>query len=1018
MLHMGSTEYLFDVAYSSANSVRLSSLGSGDVVVSGPGNFLQPAQFVGASDSRDATRIVATYRITAPGGQWDALDAGVYRVQLQENEVFDTAGNALSSASPGSFFAGTEAAASLPVDSTSSLMLQFNGNPRGVAGESPLINSGLTWTSGRVGRAVQIGDTSQLQFSKNGNIVPSAGTVEFWIRPAWNSAPDIDHRFFEIGAEFDNGMILGIDGAQNLRFIRWGDDPATGTVERDVERGVAASGASWTANTWHHFAATWNDLTGEMSLYVDGALADTRNDGIRIPAFSGTNLAVGGKLSGGSSANAAFDEFRISNRARSSDEIREDFLMGLYSFSSLSLNIPSGTSSLTSGSSLFLRASAVDTSGQQLDVSRSVQWSSSAPAVVSVDRYGLAAGGASGTAVITAQLGTLSAKMNLTVVNSGGPVPSFSINDITTFGTGARTIAVTYTDPNGTLIRTLGLGDLVVTGPNGFFQFPVYTGQSTSQGITVASYALSPPGGYWDVSDNGVYRAAVLRGQVEDSLGNPSGGDVSDEFQIRISPAVLGVQIPAASAAPTLIWEQIPHAVGYELWVNNLTTNQNRIIGITTSLNSAKSPVDLGIGLYRTWVRSVHANGFQSPWSQPFDFRITTSVTVNPVARQQNTSRPVLSWTELPGASRYDLWIDNLSTSTSQFVRQTGLTSTTWTSLSDLPLGRFRAWVRGIDAKGVGAGWSAAVDFDVVPSPSALTPTSATFNRRPAFSWNSVAGAARYDVYVRNLSNGQLVYYPRDLTTTSWTPPTSLSDGPYRWWVQARSNQNVYSLWSAPADLYIGGRTTLTAPVGSVTDTTPTFVWNAVDGARQYELWVEFATTQTRVVHELALTVTSFAPVSALAKGSYRVWVRAISSTGEKAVWSAPWNFTIAGLDRSAANPGPMPPQTTDAGLPAVLPASLFAADHGSRDSVYPDQTRPGNNAVVFVAGAASKHNRGKRENFIKDHGAAFHGPPAHNTAYGVSIQSSGNHPAQPMVPAFDEAALIDFLLSAETFAV
>jgi len=156
-----------------------------------------------------------------------------------------------------------------------------------------------------------------------------------------------------------------------------------------------------------------------------------------------------------------------------------------------------------------------------------------------------------------------------------------------------------------------------------------------------------------------------------------------------------------------------------------------------------------------------------------------------------------------------------------------------------------------------------------------------------------VVGAVQYDVFVRNLSTGATTFYQKGITSTNWTPPTSLPAGPYRWWVQARSAQNVDSLWSAPADVYIGGRTNITSPIGVQITRMPVFKWQAVDGAESYELWVNNNQNTQRVIYERQLRTTTFTPTTPLVAGTYRVWVRAISSSGSASLWSTQTIFTV-----------------------------------------------------------------------------------------------------------------------------
>lgn len=90
----GGSSLTFTVAYASAYGVRVSTIGTGDVVVRGPNGYSQPAAFIGVSDYRDNGYLVATYRVEAPGRVWDAADNGAYSINLQIGAVWDRAGRA------------------------------------------------------------------------------------------------------------------------------------------------------------------------------------------------------------------------------------------------------------------------------------------------------------------------------------------------------------------------------------------------------------------------------------------------------------------------------------------------------------------------------------------------------------------------------------------------------------------------------------------------------------------------------------------------------------------------------------------------------------------------------------------------------------------------------------------------------------------------------------------------------------------------------------------------------------
>ncbi|MBC7964977.1 MAG: Ig-like domain-containing protein [Fuerstia sp.] len=962
----GDATYDFSLVFSGAVPVDISMLDGSDVRVTGPGGFNQPAQLLTISDDRDDTHVVATYRISAPGGVWDATDFGSYTISLQNGQVANILGQALSAASLATFRVGNNSALELPNDADTNLLLRFNGNTNGAAGETASTSTGTSFESGRVGQAVQIGTTGDIRFSNVGNLAASEGTVEFWIKPNWNGTGNSGHTFFQAGESFNNGMLLSIDGADNLRFIQWGDDPATPAVETDVERGVSISGSDWVSGQWHHFAATWNGATGQMSLYVDGQLTQSISNGVKITSFVGSSMSIGRDSGGGSPADSAFDEFRISGRSRLSSEIQSDFMSGL---SIASIAVDANQTSMLAGNSQWLRATATDTSGVTRDVTPFVRWSSSIPSALQVDAEGRVLAAGAGTATITAQLSSLTATISISVTNPQGPTATFNAADVNGFGATSYDISVLYADNTGVSVNTLGVGDLRVTGPNGFSGFLslVSTTPSTNGTPVTGQYRFVPPGGYWDPSDNGTYTVSLMRDQVQDIVGNTNGRMGMDTFDVRVAPKILSPAATTAEQRPVIRWESVKGATGIDVWINNLTTGQSAVVNTTVVGDQFQPASGLGIGNYRIWVRSVHLSGFRSQWSLSSDFRVNTPVAIQSPVTQQNTARPSLTWNSLPGAVKYDLWINDSSTGQTEVVRKVNLTSTTWTSDTDMPLGQYRAWVRGIDAKGVAAQWSAAVNFGVVPGPVLVSPLYATFNQRPAFTWNPVVGATRYDVYVRNQTTAVIVHYPRDVAGTTWTPPSNLPDGPYRWWVQAISANNVRGLWSAPVDVFIGGRTTVVTPTSSTSDRTPTFSWRPVEGAVSYHLWVDRVDTAViGLINMAGLTSTSWTPSSSLSAGTFRVWVRAVSSTGQLSPWSLPITFTVVNLSDQPSGKWQLATQV----IATSLRTTLFEGLSNSMPDSEPDWLTGGSEVSPSTAESTAETTADMRNPVAKPDGS------------------------------------------------
>jgi hypothetical protein len=145
-----------------------------------------------------------------------------------------------------------------------------------------------------------------------------------------------------------------------------------------------------------------------------------------------------------------------------------------------------------------------------------------------------------------------------------------------------------------------------------------------------------------------------------------------------------------------------------------------------------------------------------------------------------------------------------------------------------------------------------------------------------------------------------------NLTTTSWTAPANLPAGGYQWWVMAVGASEFRTNWSTGTDLTIGGTTRLLTPQGTGISTTPTFSWQAVGDAARYELWVNrLDVAQNKAIFVTNLTQTSYtAPAPLVSGGQYRVWVRAVSITGEFGAWTAAVNFTVAATPASPESSG------------------------------------------------------------------------------------------------------------------
>lgn len=98
----GDNRYDFTVTYFDHSGIDVSTIDDTDIVVTGPGGTL-PARRVSVNSSSDGSPRTATYRITPPGGIWEPASNGTYQIRLNDQQVRDTAGNAVGGGIFGSF---------------------------------------------------------------------------------------------------------------------------------------------------------------------------------------------------------------------------------------------------------------------------------------------------------------------------------------------------------------------------------------------------------------------------------------------------------------------------------------------------------------------------------------------------------------------------------------------------------------------------------------------------------------------------------------------------------------------------------------------------------------------------------------------------------------------------------------------------------------------------------------------------------------------------------------------------
>ena len=101
---IGVESHQFTVTYSDDFAIDVSTIGTGNIRVAGPGGFDQIAQFVSVDSTTDGSPRTATYAVSPPGGStWTPASNGSYDVLMEENQVADTQGEPVPAGQLGEF---------------------------------------------------------------------------------------------------------------------------------------------------------------------------------------------------------------------------------------------------------------------------------------------------------------------------------------------------------------------------------------------------------------------------------------------------------------------------------------------------------------------------------------------------------------------------------------------------------------------------------------------------------------------------------------------------------------------------------------------------------------------------------------------------------------------------------------------------------------------------------------------------------------------------------------------------
>ncbi len=411
--------------------------------------------------------------------------------------------------------------------------------------------------------------------------------------------------------------------------------------------------------------------------------------------------------------------------------------------------------------------------------------------------------------------------------------------------------------------------------------------------------------------------------------GEVSAWSAPTSFEVSVEHPFLTGTSPTFDRTPTWTWNALPDAVTYDLYIQRCGTGSPSLYLFKKDIAATQFTPEtlMPDGTYRIWYRGVDAKGRAGVWqAPPAEIQIGGKTEFMALSGTSGAT-PTLAWHPIDGTVRYDLWINQID-GVRQILRRQNLNSPVFAPIDELPKGRYEAWVRAIGPNNEVSAWSEPVLFRVSVENGFLTGTNPTFDRTPTWTWNTLPQAASYDVSIERYENGSRSLYMlrQGISTPQFTPETEMPNGTYRVSYRGVAASGQAGAWQYPAAVIdVGGQTEF-LPLPAKSKRLVTLTWHPVDGAARYELWVNQIGGVNQIVRATDLVTAKFAMPDTLLAGTYRAWIRAISTTGEEGLWSESLTFNVAASEN--------PSLETQGDFPQLLTSVVAQSLSNSSDRI------------------------------------------------------------------------------------
>ncbi|TWU08400.1 hypothetical protein [Stieleria varia] len=633
---IGLTGYDFTIVFTDDNAIDISTIDTNDVSVTGPGGPLTITNALVDIGVNGSPRSV-TYTATPPGGAWDAADNGGYTIGINANQIGDdgvpqlfvaadpNAGtfnvNATNTAPTLTRFTALNVIATDQGDADHSFTIEYSdvggidvstvdigditvtgpGGPLTVTGASVAAGNGspktVTYTVAAPGGSWDAADDGLYNVDiVAGQVADVAGaTVASGLAGSFvaDSTILVQESFELSSATGDSGLLSAAGAFHNSPDDFWirtdGVNPAIATA------GESPGSPSYVGQAGLFYWAG-EDLDDTVA-DVDGTLPG--GDGLISKTLEIQNVDISGRNNLNFNGLFAADSIVSGNGRHDAGEglIVEYSVDGGAFQNGVAFRAGAG-----GDNQLLLQDTDFDGVGDGTQLTPTfAQFGFAIPAL-----------GNSLTLRVTATADAASEEFAFdhlvvtgdAVAGNAAPTATASVaTDVgeTEINLTSYSFTIDYGDDSAIDISTIGLSDVTVTGPGGPLTVTNAAVNIGTDGTPrTVTYTVTPPGGFWDAADNGLYNIDVVGGEVGDdgapqlfvAAGNVGSFNVdatnTDPIAFRVTALdAIAVNVGDASYSFTIDYRDIGGIDAASIDINDVTVTGPGGPLVVTGANTA-----------------------------------------------------------------------------------------------------------------------------------------------------------------------------------------------------------------------------------------------------------------------------------------------------------------------------------------------------------------------------------------------------------------------------------------------